>query len=73
MVLQTLRDKELFIKFSKCEFWLPNVAFLGHVMFKDRISIDLKKIEAIVSWSCPVNVSEMRSFMHLASYYRRFC
>ncbi|OMO91869.1 reverse transcriptase [Corchorus capsularis] len=72
IVLQTLRDKQLFAKFSKCEFWMRSVAFLGHVISKDGISVDPKKIEAVVNWPRPTNVTEVRSFMGLAGYYRRF-
>ena len=54
------------------EFWLDNVAFLGHVISIIGISIDPKKIEAVVEWSRPTNISEVRSFLGLASYYHRF-
>ena len=72
IVLQTLRDRELYAKFSKCEFWLNEVVFLGHVISGGGIFVDPKKIEAIVSWEQPKNVSEVRSFLGLAGYYRRF-
>ena len=49
MVLQTMRDKQLYTKFSKCEFWMDKVAFLGHVVSKEGIFVDPKKIEAIVA------------------------
>ncbi|GKV11068.1 hypothetical protein SLEP1_g22354 [Rubroshorea leprosula] len=71
-VLKTLRRERLFAKFKKCEFWLDNVAFLGHVVTKDGISIDPQKIEAVVDWKRPNNVAEIRSFLGLACYYRRF-
>ena len=70
MVLQTLRDRELYPKFSKCEFWLNEVVFLGHVISGDGIFMDPKKIEAVVSWEQPKNVSEIQSFLGLAGYYR---
>lgn len=70
--LQILREKKLYAKLSKCEFWLDSVAFLGHVINQDGVSVDPQKIEAIVDWSRPTNVSEVRSFLGLAGYYRRF-
>ncbi|KAK8623010.1 hypothetical protein V6N13_117906 [Hibiscus sabdariffa] len=72
IVLQTLRDHRLYAKLSKCEFWLKKVAFLGHVVSAEGIQVDPSKIEAIVSWKQPKNVSEIRSFLGLAGYYRRF-
>ena len=72
IVLQTLRDRELYAKFSKCEFWLNEVVFLGHVIGGAGIFVDRRKIEAIISWEQPKNVSEVRSFLGLARYYRRF-
>ena len=72
IVLQTLKDKELYAKFSKCEFWLNEVVFLGHVISEAGIFVDPRKIEAIVNWEPPKNVSEIRSFLGLAGYYRRF-
>ena len=72
IVLQTLRDRELYAKFSKCEFWLNEVGFLGYVISGDGIFVDPKKIEAIVSWEQPKNVFEIQSFLGLAEYYRRF-
>ena len=71
-VLQTLRDHQLYAKFSKCEFWLDQVAFLGHVVSKDGIQVDPKKIEVVVEWPRPTTVIEIRSFLGLVGYYRRF-
>ena len=71
-VLQTLRDHRLYAKFSKCEFWLEQVAFLGHMVSKDGIQVDLEKIEAVADWPRPTKVTEIRSFLGLAGYYRRF-
>ena len=72
VVLQTLRDHKLYAKLKKCEFWLESVAFLGHVISKDGILVDPKKVEAIVNWERPKDVKEIRSFLGLAGYYRRF-
>ncbi|GKV11326.1 hypothetical protein SLEP1_g22590 [Rubroshorea leprosula] len=66
------RPRDLFAKFKKCEFWLDNVAFLGHVVTKDGISVDPQKIEAMVDWKRSNSVAEIRSFLGLAGYYRRF-
>ncbi|XP_050222497.1 uncharacterized protein LOC126672585 [Mercurialis annua] len=71
-VLQTLRDHRLYAKFSKCEFWLEEVAFLGHVISQSGIKVDPKKIEAVMNWKRPSSVTEIRSFLGLAGYYRRF-
>ncbi|XP_071739589.1 uncharacterized protein [Rutidosis leptorrhynchoides] len=72
VVLETLRSKKLFAKFSKCEFWLQRVAFLGHVVSAEGIMMDPTKIEAIINWSRPTSVVEVQSFLGLAGYYRRF-
>ena len=61
-VLQTLREHQLYAKFLKCEFWLDQVAFLGHVASKDGIQVDPQKIEAIIDWPRPTTVTEVRSF-----------
>ena len=71
-VLQILRERQLYTKFSKCQFWLDKVAFLCHVISAEGISVDPQKIEAIVNWKPPTNVSEVRSFLGLAGYYRKF-
>ena len=71
-VLTTLREHKLYAKFSKCEFWLRQVSFLGHVVSKDGISVDPTKVEAITKWERPTTVTEVRSFLGLAGYYRRF-
>jgi hypothetical protein len=72
MVLQKLRDNQLYAKFSKCEFWLDEVPFLGHIISKGGISVDPAKVTAIVGWKIPKTVKEVRSFMGLAGYYQRF-
>ena len=71
-ILQILRERQLYAKFSKCQFWLDKVAFLGHVISEKDISVDPQKIEAIVNWKPPTNVSEVRSFLRLVGYYRKF-
>ena len=71
-ILQILRKRQLYAKFSKCQFWLDKVAFLGHVISAKGISVDPQKIEAIVNWKPPTNVSEVPSFLGLAGYYRKF-
>ena len=70
--LTILREDKLYAKFSKCEFWLRQVSFLGHVVSKDGIFVDPNKIEAITKWKRPTTVTEIRSFLGLVGYYRRF-
>lgn len=72
LVLQILREQKLYAKFKKCEFWLEEVTFLGHVISKDGVAVDPANIEAVVNWERPKTVSEIRSFLGLAGYYRRF-
>ena len=72
IILQTLREHQLYAKFIKCQFLLDQVAFLGHVVSVEGISVDPKKIEANVDWKPPTNVTEVRSFLGLAGYYRKF-
>ncbi|KAJ4957631.1 hypothetical protein NE237_024742 [Protea cynaroides] len=69
---QCLRKEKLYAKFTKCEFWLSEVPFLGHVVSAEGIKVDPSKIEAIVKWEAPKSVAEIRSFMGLAGYCRRF-
>ncbi|KAL4012228.1 hypothetical protein IC575_029324 [Cucumis melo] len=71
-VLETLRAHKLYAKFSKCEFWLKKVTFLGHVVSSEGVSVDPAKVEAVTNWPRPSTVSEIRSFLGLAGYYRRF-
>nr|GFA50079.1 retrotransposon protein, putative, Ty3-gypsy subclass [Tanacetum cinerariifolium] len=68
----TLRQEKLYAKFSKCEFWLSSVAFLGHIVSAEGITMDPAKVEAITKWPRPTSVTEVRSFLGLAGYYRRF-
>ena len=67
-----LRDNQLYGKASKCEFWLSEVKFLGHVISEKGVSVDPSKVEAVMNWKQPKSVSEIRSFLGLAGYYRRF-
>ena len=57
---------------AKCEFWLPKVGFLGHVISAEGVNVDPQKIEAVMKWGRPNSVTEIRSFLGLAGYYRRF-
>ncbi|KAJ0927415.1 putative nucleotidyltransferase, Ribonuclease H [Helianthus annuus] len=72
LVLELLQGNQLYAKFSKCEFWLEEVQFLGHIVNSRGIHVDPAKIEAVKSWITPKNPSEVRSFLGLAGYYRRF-
>ncbi|XLS75404.1 hypothetical protein HN51_032269, partial [Arachis hypogaea] len=72
IVLQILREKKLYAKLSKCEFWKSEVKFLGHVVSKKGIAVDPTKVEAVMDWKQPTTVTEIRSFLGLAGYYRRF-
>ncbi|GJT42582.1 putative reverse transcriptase domain-containing protein [Tanacetum coccineum] len=72
LVLELLRKEKLYAKFSKCEFWLQEVHFLGHVVNQNGIHVDPSKIEAVKNWKTPTTPSEIRSFLGLASYYRWF-
>ena len=71
-VLGTLRSKKLYAKFSKCEFWIQRVEFLGHVVSQEGIHVDPSKIKSIENWSAPKTPTEIRQFLGLAGYYRRF-
>ena len=72
IVLQTLREKKLYAKLRKCDFWLKEVSFLSHIMSAKGIRVDPAKIEAMVNWKPPRSVTEVKSFLGLAGYYRRF-
>nr|GEU96416.1 retrovirus-related Pol polyprotein from transposon TNT 1-94 [Tanacetum cinerariifolium] len=72
LFLEQLRKNKLYAKFSKCEFWLREVQFLGHVINGNRIHVDLSKIEAVKNWKAPRTPSKVHSFLRLAGYYRRF-
>jgi transposase InsO family protein len=72
IVLQTLRQHQLYANLKKCEFWMNSVTFLGHVISGKGISVDPRKIEAVKEWPVPKNVKEIKSFLGLAGYYRKF-
>eukprot|EP00253_Pinus_taeda_P005349 PITA_05349 len=72
IVLQTLRKHQLYAKFSKCDFFMEEIQYLGHVISKEGIAVDPEKIKAIMDWPIPKDVTDVRSFMGLAGYYRRF-
>ena len=72
ITLEILMKERLYAKFSKCEFWLREVQFLGHVVNHEGIKVDPAKIEAIINWERPKTPTKVRSFMGLAGYYRRF-
>jgi hypothetical protein len=72
LVLQKLRENQLYDKFNKCEFLLKEVSFLGHIISEGGIYVDPSKVKDVLSWKTPQNVSDIRSFLGLAEYYRRF-
>jgi hypothetical protein len=72
MVLQVLRGHQLYAKLSKCSFYQKIIHYLGHIISEEGIAVELEKIEAIKRWKTPKNVIEVRSFMGLAGYCRRF-
>ncbi|GKF86631.1 putative reverse transcriptase domain-containing protein, partial [Tanacetum coccineum] len=71
-ILELLKKEELYAKFSKCEFWIPKVQFLSHVIDSQGIYVDPAKIESIKDWVSPKTPTEIRQFLNLAGYYRRF-
>jgi len=72
LVLGVLRDKQLYAKLSKCEFWMDEVQFLGHVISAQGIAVDPAKVDVVVKWESPKSATKIRSFVGLAGYYRRF-
>ncbi|GJX59932.1 putative reverse transcriptase domain-containing protein [Tanacetum coccineum] len=72
LVLELLRKEKLYAKFSKCEFWLQEVHFLGHVVNQNGIHVDPSKIEAVKKWKAPTTPSKIQSFLGLAGYYQHF-
>uniref|UniRef100_A0A0V0HH59 Putative ovule protein n=1 Tax=Solanum chacoense TaxID=4108 RepID=A0A0V0HH59_SOLCH len=71
-VLQVLKDHQLYSKFSKCEFWLRSIDFLGHIVSSNGIKVDPKKTDAVKGWPRPLTPTDIRSFLGLTGYYRRF-
>nr|GFC36582.1 putative reverse transcriptase domain-containing protein [Tanacetum cinerariifolium] len=71
-ILELLKKKELYAKFSKCEFWIPKVQFLGHVIDSQGIHVNPAKIESVKDWTSPKSPTKIRQFLELAGYYRRF-
>ena len=69
VIMQTLKDRQIFAKFSKCEFWLQSVAFLGHIVSSEGIRVDSQNMEAVKQWPRPTSVIDIRSFLGLAGYY----
>jgi hypothetical protein len=72
LVLEKLRSNKLYAKFSKCEFWLTKVPFLGHVISAGGVSVDPGKVKDVLNWIPPTTTSEIQSFLGLAGYYHRF-
>jgi hypothetical protein len=72
LVLGKLRSNQLYAKFSKCEFWLTEVAFLGHIISAGGVSVDPGKVKDVLNWMPPATISEIRSFLGLVGYYHRF-
>nr|GFC72552.1 putative reverse transcriptase domain-containing protein [Tanacetum cinerariifolium] len=71
-ILKLLKKEELYAKFSKCEFWIPKVQFLGHMTNSEGIHVDPAKIESVKDWVSPKSPTEIRQFLGLVGYYRRF-
>src|SRR5512142_1521282 len=72
LVLEKLKEHQLYAKFSKCDFWLTEVKFLGHVVIAQGVAVDPSNVESVTKWTPPKTVSQIRSFLGLAGYYRRF-
>lgn len=70
MTLQRLREHQLYAKFTKCDFWLKEVSFLGHIISNGGVAVDPKKVSDVLSWNPPKHVSQIRSFFGMAGYYR---
>ena len=71
IVLETLKE-QLYAKLKKCDFWLKDISFLEHVISEEGTTVDPEKIEVVVLWKTPKNVTDIKSFLGLVGYYRRF-
>ena len=71
LIMEKLREHKLYAKFSKCEFWLKEVGFLGHIVSAKGVAVDPSKVASVTEWVSPKNVGDIRSFLGLAGYYRR--
>ena len=72
IVLTRLREHQLYAKFSKCDFWLKEVQFLGHVLSAEGVAVDPGKVKDVLDWKPPTTVHQVQSFLGLAGYYHRF-
>jgi hypothetical protein len=72
MVLETLRHHQLFAKASKCQFLRSSVGFLGHVISERGVAVDPRKVAAVAEWATPTSCTDVRRFIGLANYYRKF-
>jgi hypothetical protein len=72
LVLEKLRSNQLYAKFSKYEFWLTEVTFLGHIISAGGVPVDPGKVKDVPNWMPPTTISEIRRFLRLVGYYRRF-
>jgi hypothetical protein len=71
IVLERLRQQKLYAKFSKCEFWMEKITFLGHVLLAEGIAVDPSKVELVTKWEQPLNVTNVKSFLGMVGYYHR--
>ena len=71
-ITQVLKENKLYAKLPKCEFWLKEVSFLGHVISSGGITVDPSKVDAVLQWEAPKSATKIQSFLGLAGYYRRF-
>jgi hypothetical protein len=70
--MEKLREHKLYAKFSKCEFCLNKVGFLGHIVSVEGVTVDPSKVASVTEWESPKNAGDIQSFLGLAAYYRRF-
>jgi hypothetical protein len=70
--VKRLREHQLYAKLSKCEFWIHEVLFLGHIINRDGLAVDPKKVADILNWKAPKDVRGIKSFIGMAGYYRCF-